>query len=327
MSYPFAPRADGSTPVSDWEQLVEARRERECLRKRESRKRQTPQQRERERARKQNERKRYTPEQREREKQREQRRDRKKLRPFMAIDGEGGGTDALGRQNYLLMAAAGTAGEEYILHKDGKPLSVRDCLEWILSLPAEPIKVGYGFGYDATQILRGIKPSTLRRILDPPQTKNGPGYTYWGDYAIIYQQGQYLRVARVDRSGPKPKVIKGSSRTIYETLGFFQCTFVKAINDWQIGDERERAIISENKARRDEFAKLTEGIIDYCKFECRYLAMLMSAFREVCIAAGIEPRQWSGAGWLAAALLDKHGVPKRPLTPSEVEALARKNLL
>jgi len=60
-------------------------------------------------------------------------------------------------------------------------------------------------------------------------------YTYWGDYAITYQQGQYFRVARVDRSGPRPPVIKGSSRTVYETFGFFQCAFVKAIDDWEIG--------------------------------------------------------------------------------------------
>ena len=128
----------------------------------------------------------------------------------MAVDGEGGGTDDLGRQNYFLMVASGqTSGEEYMLHREGKPLSTRDCLEFILSLPADPILVGYGVGYDATQILRGIKPTTLRQILNPRQGKNGPCYTYWGDYAIIYQQGQYFRVARIDRSGPKPTVIQG----------------------------------------------------------------------------------------------------------------------
>ena len=76
----------------------------------------------------------------------------------------------------------------------------------------------------------------------------------------------------------------------------------------------ERSVIAENKARRDEFSQLTDEIIEYCKLECRYLAMLMTEFREVCAAAGILPQQWSGAGWLASALLEKHGVPKRPLT-------------
>jgi hypothetical protein len=264
-----------------------------------------------------------TPEQRSRE--REQRISRKKLRSFMAVDGEGGGTDELGRQNYLLMVAANSEGE-YLRHRQGEPLSTRDCHEFLLSLPAEPILVVYGLGYDATQILRGIKAPTLRRILHPPQGKNGPCYTYWGDYAIIYQQGQYLRVARIDRSGPKPAIVKGSCRTVYETLGFFQCTFVKAITDWKIGSQAEHDMIVKNKKHRNTFSKLTEGIIEYCKLECCHLAMLMEEFRKVCAAAGILPKQWSGAGWLASALLEKHCVPKRPLTSKEAAALAEKHL-
>jgi hypothetical protein len=171
----------------DYTQIAARRRERERARKREARKCQTPEQRESERLRKEEARQRQTAEQREREKKRERRRcRRRKERPFMAIDGEGGGTDELGRQNYLLMVASGQEpGEEYICHGQGEPLSTRDCLEFLLSLPADPILVAYGIGYDATQMLRGIKSQTLRQILDPVQGKNGPCYTYWGDYAII----------------------------------------------------------------------------------------------------------------------------------------------
>jgi DNA polymerase type B, organellar and viral len=309
----------------DYQRLVEHRRELERLRKREARKRQTPEQRENERERKREARLQQTHEQREREKEREGRRDRAKLKPFLAIDGEGGGIDALGRQNYFLMVASGqTLGEECILRRQGKPLSTRDCLEFILSLPADRKLVAYGEGYDATQILRGVKEPTLRQILNPRQGKNGPCYTYWGDNAIVYQQGQYLRVARVDRSGPKPAIVKGSCRTVNETLGFFQCRFVKAISDWNIGTAEERRIIAENKTRRDEFSQLTDEIIEYCKLECRLLAMLMTEFREVCKAAGISPQEWRGAGWLASALLKKHGVPKRPLTAREVAARAER---
>jgi hypothetical protein len=193
------------------------------------------------------------------------------------------------------------------------------------ALPADPILVGYGVGYDATQILRGgIKEPTMRQILNPRQGKNGPCYTYWGDYAIIYQQGQYIRVARIDRRGPKPAIMRGSCRTIYETFGFFQCAFVKAIGNWGIGTEQERAVIAANKISRDEFLQLTDGIVEYCKLECRYLAMLMEQFREVCTATAILPKQWSGAGWLASALLDGHEIPKRPLTQREVAALAER---
>jgi hypothetical protein len=312
--------------VVDYEDRVVFRRERERVRKRDARKRQTPEQLERARILKRAARKRQTSEQREHEKQREGRRCRRKLRPMWGIDGEGGGTDVLGRQNYLLMVASGQAsGTECMLHREGQPLSTRDCLEFILSLPSDPILVGYGVGYDATQILRGIKKeSTLRQILNPRSGKAGPCYTYWSDYAIIYQQGQYFRVARIDRNGPKPTIIKGSCRTIYETLGFFQCAFVKAIANWEIGDKPERGIIAANKGQRDKFLQLTESMIGYCRLECRYLAMLMTEFHEVCTAAGILPKQWSGAGWLASALLDKHGIPKRPLTVREAAALAER---
>ena len=173
---------------------------------------------------------RQTPEQREREKEREGRRNRAKLRPFMAIDGEGGGTDALGRQNYFLMVASGQYCGRGTHTPPRREALIHARLPRIHFVASRRSRlVGYGFGYDATQILRGIKPPTLRQILNPRQGKNGPCYTYWGDYAIIYQQGQYLRVARIDRSGPKPAIVKGSCRTMNETLGFFQCTFVKAI--------------------------------------------------------------------------------------------------
>jgi hypothetical protein len=315
---------------TDYEHLIEQRHERERARKRAFRKeRQTPEQRQRDNVRKNSARERQTPEQREHEKQREKSRNRTKVRPFMGVDGEGGGTDALGRQNYFLMCASDQSGEEHVCHSDGKPLSTRDCLEFILSLPRNRILAGFGFGYDGTQILRGVGigtkgQQTLRRVLNPPQGRNGACYTYWSDYAIIYQQGQYLRVARIDRSGPKPQVLRGSSRTVYEQLGFFQCSFVKAIGDWDIGSEQERAVIAANKLHRHEFVELTEEIVGYCTLECRYLAMLMGELREVCLAAGILPRQWSGAGWLASALLDKFGVPKRPLTAREVAALAER---
>jgi hypothetical protein len=308
----------------DYETFIDAQRERRNKQKRDARKRQTPEQRAgtraRDRTRKVVAREQRTPEQQEHDQARDRARSRTKVRPFMAIDGEGGGTDPLGRQHYLLMVASGTTpGDERIRHNDGKPLSVKDCLEFILSLPASHILVGFGFGYDVTQILRGItKVPALRRILNPVQGKNGPLSTYWGDYAITYQQGQYFRVVRLDPVTRKPN--KPTSRTVYETLGFFQCAFIKAIEHWKIGSEAERKIIARNKAQRDEFSKLTKGIIQYCKLECRSLASLMTEFREVCTAVGIKPPRWSGAGSLAAALLDKHDLPKRPLTRREIAA-------
>src|SRR5437763_5207047 len=79
---------------------VEARRARDRTRKRKVRRQQ------------------QTPEQVERERQRQRRARANKIpRPFLVIDGEGGGTDAIGRQPYLLMVAGDASGEMVRVHQ------------------------------------------------------------------------------------------------------------------------------------------------------------------------------------------------------------------
>jgi hypothetical protein len=255
-------------------------------------------------------------------------RERSKLKPFMGVDGEGFGTDDKGRQNYGLMNASDALGREHVLDRDGRALSVRDCLDFILSLPASHILVGYYFRYDVNQILRGMlsQEKTLRKILKPYRGKNGSVCsTHWGDYAITYQEGQFFSVGKLEPFDPANKsrwrkIIKGSTRIVYEPFGFFQCSFVKALDKFGIGTAEERERIKINKDRRGDFTELTTEIIEYCKLECRLLAQLMDKFRKTCHEAGIFPDRWSGAGRLAAALLKQNGIPKRPLTTRESEA-------
>jgi hypothetical protein len=177
---------------TDYQKLVEGRRKRERARKQKARRRQTPEQRERERKRKA----RAIQSSNQREQERERRQLRKTLRPFLPIDGEGGGTDYEGRQNYILMVAA-NSDQTHVCCKDDEHLPTADCLEFLLSLPPEPILVGYYFvGYDANQILRGImganKGSTISRILNPTPGNYGPLSTYWRDYAVTYQPGKFF---------------------------------------------------------------------------------------------------------------------------------------
>src|SRR4051794_7138669 len=112
---------------AEYERAVAARRERERGRKREARRRLTPEQREGERGRKRKARTMQTPEQRARE--RERRQSRKTPRPIMAVDGEGGGTDYEGRQNYFLLVAANSEGT-HIFHRNGEHLITSDCFEF-----------------------------------------------------------------------------------------------------------------------------------------------------------------------------------------------------
>jgi hypothetical protein len=153
------------------------RRETDKVRKRRQRAEQAADQRARtqarDRARKREARKQQTTGQREAEKERNRRRSR--IKPFMAVDGEGGGTDALGRQHFLMMAACDAeGGAPRVLHRDGNPLSVTDFLEFFLSLPANRRLTSFSFGYDVTQILRGIRSGKWKRILEPRQGRYGP---------------------------------------------------------------------------------------------------------------------------------------------------------
>lgn len=232
----------------------------------------------------------------------------KRWKPFLGCDGEGGGTDQHGRQNFLLLRI----GHDE-LFGDNEPLSTVGCLETILAAPADAILVGYYFTYDATMILRDLPEERLRRLFRPTEPGRSP-YTYWGGYAIEFRPKQYLRVARLQRSpidGAPVHVISGSSRTINEVGGFFQKSFVAAINDWQIGTKYGRELIAATKERRSEFTEMTQAERRYCRMECEYLADLMAEFRQACHDAGMMPTAWRGAGAISAALHRDHGTPKR----------------
>lgn len=159
-----------------------------------------------------------SPEQIEREaKRKRQARASKPPPPFMGIDGEGGGTDPFGRQNYNLMVAA-PADKEFVLNT-GRRLTTIECFEFILSLPKNVILVAFAFGYDVTQILRDIHSPVLRRIYDPYHNRHGGiSDEYWKDYAVSYMPGKYLRIGRIDRSEPiqkgkRPPVVKPNFRS------------------------------------------------------------------------------------------------------------------
>lgn len=230
----------------------------------------------------------------------------KRSRPFMGIDGEGCGIDRHGRQHYMLLRAG-----PYELFT-GKPLNTFDCLDFILSLPADVILVGFAFGYDTTQILRDLSPGRLTRIFANKEA--GPGvsrYTYWNNYAIEYLPKNYLRVCRLNRitiadpeTGlPKTDYIRDetTTRTIWEVFGFFQSSFLSAIKSYDIG-KRFHDDIDRMKRKRAKFERITKSIRRYCELECMLLAALMEKFRNTCHAAGIHPSQWAGSGKLAAYL-------------------------
>lgn len=187
-------------------------------------------------------------------------------RPFIGIDGEGGGVDDLGRQNYLLLCASDRDGGAQTLFKDNAPLTAADCFDFILSLPKEADIVGYLFNHDITRMLRQHPEERINRIFNStiPEGKPGPGlkrWTHWGKYAIKWLPNHNLKIGRSEQYEAAPGVVSTRSipetvRTVYEVKGFFQCTFEKALADWNVGTSEERALIARNKKLRPDFEKM-----------------------------------------------------------------------
>lgn len=269
---------------------------------------------------------------RDRKKQKEYKRDHKRSkatedRPFVGCDGEGCGVDVHGRQLYVLFRMG-----ERELFAGGRHLGTEELLDFICDQPKGSILVGFAFGYDTTMILRDLPPGQQKKLFEPKTFGEGKSpFVWYKNFNIDYLPRQYLKVSRVrierDSDGKEKRIpIKGSQRIIYETFGFFQKSFVKVINEFDVRTLLERESVAADKERRADFSEIGDRERAYCALECEMLAELMEKLRGYCHAAGIVPRTWNGAGKLASALHKLHGTPKgqeiKDTVPKEVLDLA-----
>jgi hypothetical protein len=198
---------------------------------------------------------------------------------------------------------------------DNKPLSTVECLEFILSLPYDAYLVGFFFNYDVTQILRDLPEDKCQRILAEKGNWQSP-YTEWEDYAIDYEPSRYFTVRR-----------KGSStvRTIHEVGRYFNKTFLKVIQNWQVASDVELDLIERYTIARPTFEDITPEIREYCATECRLLVSVMQKFRQFLIdgtselrellpafpAISLVPQRYQGPGQMASRLLQSTKSPRR----------------
>lgn len=235
----------------------------------------------------------------ERDRKRVQRaaRESKGPRRFVGVDGEGGNVN--GRHEYLLLRAG-----NHVL-ETGSPLLWHECLAFLADLPRDVTYVGYFFDYDVTMILRGVREERLRRLLDrEARTFNGVVYPLdLEGFEIDYLPRKEFKVRRNGH---------GTPWTVINDVGsFFQCAFVKTLEDWQIGTPAQRTAIAEGKEQRADFGRVTQEERDYNKLEIELLVKLMEQFRGVCVNVGYIPRKWQGPGQMAATMFSRHGVPPR----------------
>lgn len=202
---------------------------------------------------------------------------------FIGVDGEGW---TVGDEHRYVLLAASTGQWAY----DEKGLSTVRCFEFLLSLPRKTVKCGFGFNYDINMMLRDVPMDRLIKLWKEGACK-------WKSYYIEWIPS-------------KSFLVKSNGRVckVYDVFGFFQASFVKSLQKWNlpVPDDME-----EMKRSRSEFdAAMKRLIIDYCLDECRLLSKLMSDLETALLDVDLKVRNWIGAGAIASSLMQRHKVDK-----------------
>ena len=174
-------------------------------------------------------------------------------------------------------------------------LTTEDCFNLLLtskSANPETIFVIFGGRYDFDEICRQSMP--LDRLVRLKET----GHVTWHGYTIKQAEGKFFTLKK-----------DGTTVTIYEIFGWFHKSYVKALTDFRIGTETERAAIAADKERRAVFLwESIEHIRKYWRLELKLGPPLMDCIRDICIAAGFNPKAWYGPSALALEALRRNNI-------------------
>ena len=255
-------------------------------------------------------------------------------KPICFIDGEGandgertvtrikGGLRRwIQKQNYALLGATLESGEYRCIvgQNNTQQLSTKQCLEFILSLPADHIIVGFALTYDVEHWVKDIrgerkipdKLAPMEHLIDHSKQS-----VWWSCYRIHYIPGKIFSVSKYN--GRK----KIASRSIYDTYGFFQSSFKSAIRNWNVGTESEWAFIDRMKDARADFGPITEETKAYNKQEGLHGIAMFRKLREEYTKMDLRIPRPVGAGSIASAMFRKHSVeqyfPARELLSRDI---------
>lgn len=212
---------------------------------------------------------------------------------FIGCDGEGMG-DGSDHDFYVWRM-----GENQLL--TGEPLTTEQCLYFIAEQDPGPIYTIFSGNYDFTMILRGLPEEVARDLLNRKARESDAenGYvrpTQWGDLFIDYIPHKRLSV----RLRGKPAIV------IHDVFGFFQSSFVAAIEEWNVGTPEERDLIAAGKERRGDSDVRSEVEQEYNRIECKVLSELMHEFHSTVDSIGLTCAPYEGAGALASSLMKIH---------------------
>lgn len=231
----------------------------------------------------------------------------------VAIDGEGYNTED-GDHHYDLIAATGADWEKY-LGTTNVELTVGEIFEFLLGLTdkyGRALYFIYGGSYDFNMWVKRLPEKQLKQLRETGRTRYSHYKISWTPRREILIQDRLSWECKIVHRGKN----KGKHRHnlkrrihIYDVIGFFQSSFVKALEDWNTVDEQTLLDIAAMKKKRGSFTPEEKAeILKYCLKECHALVQLGTDFKAACTKANIRPTHWYGAGALAATLMRNHGI-------------------
>lgn len=221
---------------------------------------------------------------------------------FTAWDGEG--VDTPEGHQYILISAGWKRGKTAWQYRDlvappGERLTTLQILDFmaevVAQIPQKGHHVSYSFGYDAVHILRDLDWPEAKYALMDSYKRRG----WVGKNSVKYTPRKLLSVWFPQRAVGGSKHWSGLLR-LWDVFGFFQSSFVSAVEDWLGPDYPDLGIIREGKGERGTQAD-RERLTEYCHAELRALVLMMEkvfgGFKEM----GLSLKRWDGPGAAASA--------------------------
>lgn len=227
---------------------------------------------------------------------RETRHSRKRV--VIGIDGEGY-TAPDGSHRYSYLAAC---KQHRLVAEVSNPTGItsQQVLELLWALPKSALLVGFSLGYDRTKWFEDWPDHSIYQLTHAEhyQRKFGPSPAKHNGWRVsLVSTRLTLRRDGKDRRGV----------SVWDVFKFFQCSFVTALEKWQIGTVEQRARIAADKARRGSFSEIGPGEQLYCQTECKLLATLVHELLDAHDQEGLKLRSYFGPGSTASVILHEWG--------------------
>ena len=223
---------------------------------------------------------------------------------FISVDGEGQG------DKLVLLAANDSTNhiQDYVEnYKDG--LSTLECLRFLWELKEDYPDgkfIGFSFTYDVNMILYPIlrlRKPMVRRLVERKYVKVQLE-DRMTSVAVRFYPGKFVTFTEYMDNEPGRRI------EIQDTFGFYQQSFVKALDKWDMSDREAIARIEQGKQHRaDEFARMNRRQVRrYCLDECAQLSKLTDKLKNAINSAGIDLKRYIGAGAIAQTYMTKYQV-------------------